>query len=172
MIIGLGLAIICLQAITTSAEQRWEISMATVHEKPHLSLSIASPATTTQTNADNTIGVGLIAFGWVHYDDGILRTITGVNWALGFSTRHFTAEDGLRPDRFNFYWGWGTMLLLLPYLEAGVTYLFPVANGIEYIAFDIGVIIGGWRIGGFALGWGGAIFAIIPTPYIGISVFF
>lgn len=173
MIIGLGLAIICLQAATTSAEQRWEISSAPADKRPHFSLSSLSSAalaTSTQTNVDHVIGAGLIAFGWVQYDDGILRSITGVNWTLGFSRRHFTAEDGLRPDRFNFYWGWGTMFLLLPYLEVGVTYLFPVANGIEYIGLNMGVLAGGWVLAHLAFDWGW--WRLPVTPYIGFSVFF
>jgi len=106
------------------------------------------------TDQPNTIlGFSLPTFGSVHYDDaGNLRSVTGFNLGLGYSARHFRAEDGLQPNRFNGYWGWGTILLLLPYFEFGVSYPFEIAGGTQYVVLDLGFVY------------------IIPT--VGLSIYF
>jgi len=77
--------------------------------------------------------------------------ISGINLGLGYSMRHYTSSDGMRPGRLNFYWGWGTLVLILPYVEFGVSY--PIALGGEsQFVVDLG--------------------ALYIIPYIGLSFHF
>lgn len=97
------------------------------------------------------IGFSLPTIGFVNYDkSGNISSVTGFNIALGFSARYFF--DGLQPNRFNGYWGWGTLVLLLPYLEIGTAYAFPVGGGDQYFVLDIGLLY--------------------IVPYIGLSIYF
>ncbi|MCK4391627.1 hypothetical protein KAX17_01815 [Candidatus Bipolaricaulota bacterium] len=90
---------------------------------------------------ETILGFSLPTFGSVHYDDeGNLKSVTGFNLGLGYSTRYYRAENGLQPNRFNGYWGWGTILLLLPYFEFGVSYPFEIAGGTQYVVLDLGFI--------------------------------
>lgn len=90
---------------------------------------------------EHMLGFSLPTYGTVHYDDaGNLRSLTGFNIGLGYSARYFTSEDGLKPNRFNGYWGWGTILFIVPYLEFGVSYPFEIANGTQYFVIDLGVL--------------------------------
>lgn len=87
------------------------------------------------------LGFSAPTFGTVHYNDrGALKSITGFNIGLGYSARYFTSDDGLRPNRFNGYWGWGTVLLILPYFEFGVSYPFEIAGGSQYFVIDLGLL--------------------------------
>jgi hypothetical protein len=88
-----------------------------------------------------TIGFGFPTFGKLGYDDsGNVEKMTGFNLGLGYSARYFTADDGMQPGRFNFYWGWGTVILLLPYVEFGWTYPFPLDDGKQYLNLTIGFL--------------------------------
>lgn len=89
------------------------------------------------------IGLSLPTIGWYsHNDEGLAKNVSGVNIGLGFSWRAF--PDGLKAGQFNFYWGWGTVILIIPYLEAGFRYpvalndeasnLFNIDIGLFYIA--------------------------------------
>ena len=98
------------------------------------------------------IGFSLPTIGVVHYNDaGQITSVTGFNIALGYSARYFYAKDGLQSNRFNGYWGWGTVILILPYIEFGTAYPIPVGEGDQYV-FDLGLIY--------------------IVPYIGVSVYF
>jgi len=96
-----------------------------------------------------TVGLGsLPTIGWTHFDDaGNLVRVTGLNLALGYSARYFTSVDGLQPDRFNNYWGWGTFALIIPYLEFGWLYAIPMGAGSDLFAIDLGFIYIFPRIG-------------------------
>jgi len=99
------------------------------------------------------IGFSLPTIGVVHYNEAEqITSVTGFNIGLGYSARYFYAEDGLQPNRFNGYWGWGTIALILPYIEFGTAYPIPVGRGDQYIVFDLGLIY--------------------IIPYIGVSVYF
>ena len=87
------------------------------------------------------VGFSLPTFGTIHYDDeGNLKSVTGFNIGLGFSARHFLPADGLRANRFNAFWGWGTFLLIIPYVEFGVSYPFEIAQGTQYFVIDLGLL--------------------------------
>ena len=87
------------------------------------------------------LGFSAPTFGTVHYDvQGNLKSVTGFNIGLGYSARYFTSSDGLKPNRFNGYWGWGTVLLIVPYLEFGVSYPFEIAGGSQYFVIDLGLL--------------------------------
>jgi len=110
-------------------------------------------AETAAEGPHTVIGLSLPTFGTVHYNDaGQITRVTGFNIGLGYSARYFYAEDGLQPNRFNGYWGWGTVVLILPYIEFGTAYPIPVGEGDQYIVFDFGLLY--------------------IVPYIGISVYF
>jgi hypothetical protein len=101
----------------------------------------------------SVIGLSLPTFGFIHYnDEGQLVSVTGFNVGLGYSARYFFAKDGLQPNRFNGYWGWGTMVLILPYVEIGTAYPIAIAEGTQYVVFDLGLLY--------------------IVPYIGISVYY
>jgi len=101
------------------------------------------------------IGLDLPTLGWPTYDqEGALRSVWGLNLALGLSFRSFTADDGLEPGRFNFYWGWGTSLLFLPtYFEIGAMYPGQMDTD-KLLCFSLGVM---------------GIFIIYPLPYVAVS---
>ncbi len=111
--------------------------------------------TTTQTpvvKPSMVIGFSLPSFGGARYgSQGYIKSMFGGNILLGISYRSYTGI-GLRPGRFNFYWGIGTLLLLLPYWEFGFTYPLSLANGEQLLNLDIGVLY--------------------ILPYLGISLVF
>ncbi len=89
---------------------------------------------------DQLFGLSLPTFGSVKYnDDGEIYRTQGLNLGLGFSRRNYTSEGGLQPDRFNTYWGWGTVLLVIPYIEFGLSYPLSIADGEQFIVFDVGL---------------------------------
>lgn len=94
------------------------------------------------TGPNMTVGLGsLPSVGWTHFDDaGNLVRVTGFNLALGYSARYFTGAGGLQPDSFNFYWGWGTVILLLPYVEFGWLYTIPMGERSQYFVIDLGFV--------------------------------
>jgi hypothetical protein len=96
---------------------------------------------TATTQPEHVFGFGIPAFGTLHYDEANeLTDVSGFNLALGFSTRHFTVNGGLRPGRFNSYTGWGTLLLIIPYIEIGTCYPVPVGGGDQYLVIDFGLL--------------------------------
>lgn len=110
-----------------------------------LAIAISIVATlTAQTNAngsrfEDTIGFSLPTIGTIHYDnEGHISKATGFNLGLGISRRFY--RDGLIPEEFNRYWGWGTVLLLLPYVEFGVSYPFVVGEKENLLVLDLGFV--------------------------------
>jgi len=91
---------------------------------------------------DMTIGLGSFpSLGWTGFDEqGNLVRATGFNLGLGYSARYFYGEGGLRPEQFNPYWGWGTFVLIIPYLEFGWLYTLPMGGQDQYFAIDLGFI--------------------------------
>ena len=106
-----------------------------------LILGTTTPLAAQVAHPEHVLGFSLPTYGAVNYDDaGNLRNLTGFNIGLGYSARYFTSEDGLKPNRFNGYWGWGTILLIVPYLEFGVSYPFEIASGSQYFVIDLGLL--------------------------------
>ena len=104
-------------------------------------------------SVSTVFGLSFPCWGRIHYDArGNLKKITGLNLGLGYSVRHYTPVSGLRPKRFNTYWGWGTIALVIPYVEVGVSYPIEIAGGPTYLVLDLG------------------LFYILP--WIGISIYF
>jgi len=87
---------------------------------------------------ETQLGFGFPTFGRLHYESGYVTKVTGFNLGLGYSARYFTDDEGLQTDQFNFYWGWGTVLLILPYVEFGWTYAFEIADGEQLLLLPIG----------------------------------
>lgn len=65
---------------------------------------------------------------------GNVNKIQGVNILLGFSYREYIGPDGMEPGRFNFYWGFGTIALIIPYWELGLSYSLG-----KNLFFDLGL---------------------------------
>lgn len=100
---------------------------------------VQTPSTKLEAQPGTVVGLGFPTVGQVNYgDSGYAQSFTGGNLLLGYSSRNYT--DGLRSGQFNFYWGWGTFALILPYFEAGYTYATPIADGTQLLTVDIGVI--------------------------------
>ncbi|PRX31813.1 hypothetical protein BX659_105144 [Orenia metallireducens] len=75
-------------------------------------------------NAEMMIGLDLPHVGWAKRNEEELITVyKGFNLALGYSQKNYF-ELGLRVGQFNPYWGWGTILLIIPYVEVGRDYIF------------------------------------------------
>lgn len=87
--------------------------------------------------------IGLtVTLAWAHADygeAGYIKEVTGINWLVGF-TKRFYSGTGLRPGLFNFYWGFGTLALILPYIEWGFTYVIPLGGGEQLLNIDIGFL--------------------------------
>lgn len=94
------------------------------------------------------IGLAFPTVGWHAFnDEGEIKNVSGINIGLGYSWKTF--PDGLTPGEFNFFWGWGTIVLIVPYLEVGVRYpiemnddatnLLNIDFGLFYLAPYIGI---------------------------------
>ena len=98
------------------------------------------------TRFEKTFGLAFPSFGTVHYnDEGFIDKMTGFNLGLGYSARYY--RDGLVTEDFNTYWGWGTIVLLVPYVEFGVSYPFEIGAKGNLLVLDLGLIYIAPRIG-------------------------
>jgi len=104
------------------------------------------------TGPQYQVGFSFPAFGWVTLrDDGRVDRVSGFNVALGLSYRKY--PQGLTPGRFNFFWGYGTLAVVLPYIEAGGTFPFALNEaGTQTVNVDVGVVY--------------------VVPYVGVNVMF
>ncbi|MEM2002836.1 MAG: trypsin-like peptidase domain-containing protein [Candidatus Methanomethylicaceae archaeon] len=82
---------------------------------------------------DSPTVVPLIKAGWLARDDeGRIVRESGFNIGFGVSFRYY-GNQGLQPGRPNWYWGWGTVLLVFPYLEVGLSWkLNPEEGGFVF----------------------------------------
>ncbi|GAB6138152.1 hypothetical protein [Halanaerobaculum tunisiense] len=79
-------------------------------------------------NTGMKIGIGLPNVGWAqHNEKGQITGYKGFNLGLGYSQKNYF-EAGLKEGQFNSYWGWGTILVALPYIETGTDYVFAAQN--------------------------------------------
>jgi hypothetical protein len=89
---------------------------------------------------DRVIGLAFPTFGWIDYnDDGALAKVSGINLGLGYSVRYFSTDPWI-PEELNFYWGWGTVALIVPYIEFGFSYPIPISDGDRYLVIDLGLL--------------------------------
>lgn len=89
---------------------------------------------------NNTVGFALPTYGWIHYNQaGRIKSLTGFNAGLGYSWRGYFGK-GVKLNQFNGYWGWGTVVLIVPYLELGTTYALPIGEANQILAIDVGLI--------------------------------
>ncbi|MEM1684296.1 MAG: hypothetical protein QW650_08020 [Thermofilum sp.] len=114
------------------------------------------------------IGLDFPTLGWVRYDkDGAIRGTWGFNLGLGISSRTYTAKDGLQLEKLNFFWGWGTLAILVPYLEIGATYAFPMDTDKLFCVSAGGIVAFAGLVAalaGYPLPWW-----VYPAPYISFS---
>ena len=85
-----------------------------------------------QSRTEKAIGttnltlIGLPTLSWAHTNsNGEIMGYNGVNLALGFSSLNYMKPQ--KVDDINTYWHWGTVILLVPYIGAGVEY--TMSNG-------------------------------------------
>ena len=90
---------------------------------------------------DRLFGVSFPSFGSVRYnDEGEIHRTSGLNLTLGYSSRHYTGDGGVQPNQFNSYWGWGTLVLVIPYVEFGLSYPFALGDGDQFVVIDVGLL--------------------------------
>ena len=102
------------------------------------------------------VGIDLPNYGWAETNEqGQITGYEGFNVGLGYSKKNYF-EPGLKINQFNPYWGWGTVVLILPYIEAGGDYVLePNAND-EF-----------WSFGG-AVG----LYALVPSIRVNATYHF
>ena len=70
----------------------------------------------------NTFGIGFPNFGSLMRNNfGQIIGVSGFNVLLGYSQKNYFKP--LKTGIFNGYWGWGTYLLIVPYVDLGVDYV-------------------------------------------------
>jgi len=77
-----------------------------------------------EKSSDKMIGFDMPSYGWAqHNEQGQITGYKGFNFGLGYSEKIYF-EPGLKEGEWNNYWGWGTVLVLVPYGEVGTEYVF------------------------------------------------
>lgn len=73
--------------------------------------------------ADTMIGLDFPSYGKAKINDqNQVVGYEGFNLGLGYSAKNYF--DPLKKEEFNPYWGWGTVILIIPYGEIGGDYVF------------------------------------------------
>ena len=85
---------------------------------------------------DSALGLGIIGYAWnVETEGGMPTRLQAVNWGIGYTDlRYFSpAEVG----QFNWYWAWGTVGVIIPYIAVGGDYYINeqvvLGGGLLYI---------------------------------------
>ncbi len=96
------------------------------------------------TKLNNCFGLGPITYGWaMKNDNGQITGFQGINLGLGYSAEYFFSP--LKVNTWNAYWGWGTVLLVIPaLLYVGAMYVTPsdLYFGIELVDLAPGIQFG------------------------------
>lgn len=86
---------------------------------------------------DTAIGLSLVGYAWnVETEDGMPTRLQAVNWGLGYTDKRYfsPAEVG----SFNWWWAWGTVSVIVPYIAVGGDYYINqqlvVEAGLLYLA--------------------------------------
>lgn len=121
------------------------------------------------------IGLDFPTIGWVRYDqEGFIRGAWGFNFGLGVSSRNYTAKEGLQPEKLNFFWGWGTIAVIVPYIEFGITYpLLVNADKLFCLSAGGAAVFAGFftYLAGYYLPWWGyRPWWVYPVPLVGFSL--
>ena len=84
-------------------------------------------------------GLGLLAYGKAIYGgNSQIIGYQGINWGIGYTAQYYFDKNGMQPNKFNPFWQWGTVLLILPYIGIGGDYV--IANKTSDIILTIGTI--------------------------------
>ncbi len=90
------------------------------------SISFAS-GTVIEGEGDTMIGLDFPTYGWsVTNERGEVIGYRGVNLGIGYSAKNYFSP--LEYDKFNSFWGWGTVAILVPYVEIGGDYVFTPSD--------------------------------------------
>ena len=90
-------------------------------------------------DADMMAGFDLPTVGWARAnEEGEIIGYRGVNFGLGYSEKRYF--DPMEFEEFNPYWGFGTVALIIPYVEVGGDYAFAQRDDGTF--FTVGGAIG------------------------------
>ncbi|MBO8167546.1 MAG: hypothetical protein H0Z25_10130 [Kosmotoga sp.] len=82
------------------------------------------------------ISLGLPTYGSATLDDeGQIIGFTGPNLGLGWSWKHYF--EPLEIEKFNPYWGIGTVVLFIPYISLGGDYAIELNTNILLIGVEV-----------------------------------
>ena len=98
-----------------------------------------SPVRIMIEDADMMAGFDLPTVGWARAnEEGEIIGYRGVNFGLGYSEKRYF--DPMEFEEFNPYWGFGTVALIIPYVEVGGDYAFAQRDDGTF--FTVGGAIG------------------------------
>ena len=90
-------------------------------------------------DADMMAGFDLPTVGWARAnEEGEIIGYRGVNLGLGYSEKRYF--EPMEFEEFNVFWGFGTVALILPYVEIGGDYAFAQRDDGSF--FTVGAAVG------------------------------
>ncbi len=99
-----------------------------------------APAGSASSLPSNRAGLSLLAYGRAIYGDkGQITGYQGINWLLGYTAQYYFNKNGMQPNKFNTFWQWGTVALLIPYIGIGGDYVISNSQTSD-IVLTIGTI--------------------------------
>jgi len=102
-------------------------------------------------NINNVVGLDFPTYGWATKNArNEVIGFKGFNLGLGYSQKNYFQPYEV--NKFNTFWGWGTVAVIFPYLTVGGDYAIPMDNNAT-LNLSAGLIL--------------AVF--VPSPYVGVS---
>jgi|GEM_PF-1365022 len=102
--------------------------------------------------ANDRIGFGSILYGQAIYgDNGQILGYKGFSPLIGYVVRYYFDDvNGMKRGQFNWFWEWGLVALIMPYLGVGGDFVIPTSEtgdfvitlGMAYVVPYLGVSIG------------------------------
>ncbi len=111
----------------------------------------AAPRTITADEADMIAGFDRPTYGWARVNDNNEITgYRGVNYFLGYSEKRYL--NPLKIDDLNFFWGFGTQALVLPYIGGGVDFTLGQRDDGSFFSIGGGIHLSATRVYSIARG--------------------
>lgn len=77
---------------------------------------------------DNIVGFDFPSYGWsIKNAQNEIVGFKGFNIGIGYSQKNYFQPYEF--NKFNTFWGWGTVGVIIPYLTIGGDYPLPLENG-------------------------------------------
>lgn len=85
--------------------------------------------------ANERIGLGTMVYGRAVYGDkGQIVGYNGYNILFGTAVRnYFDSANGMKRGGFNWFWEWGTMCVLVPYVGVGGDWVIPTSETSDFV---------------------------------------